>query len=260
MQWEIQRDRHFEFVEAGQNDKPTLLLLHGLFGALSNWQDVILTFSPNYRVIIPLLPIYKASEVQPSVEGLAGYVLDFIQYKGLKEYSVIGNSLGGQIGLLVVLANPKAVHTLTLTGSSGLFESGMGSTFPRRGDYSYVKERVEFTFYNPETADKLLIDEVYDIVNDSHKAIRIIKVARAAQRLNMRADIQKISIPTCLIWGLNDTITPTYVAHEFRRLIPASRLHFIDRCGHAPMMEQPQRFNYLLQRFLNAYYEPVNVS
>jgi pimeloyl-ACP methyl ester carboxylesterase len=136
----------------------------------------------------------------------------------------------------------------------------MGSTFPRRGDYSYVKERVEFTFYSPKTADKLLIDEVYDIVNDSHKAIRIIKVARAAQRLNMRADIQKINLPTCLIWGLNDTITPTYVAHEFRRLIPASRLHFIDRCGHAPMMEQPQRFNFLLQRFLNAYYEPVNVS
>ena len=260
MEWNIRRERQFEYVESGDAHAPTLLLLHGLFGALSNWHDVIQTFGTNFRVIIPLLPIYKASDVQPSLEGIAQHVLDFIRFKELKEYSVIGNSLGGQIGLIVVLSNPQAVKTLTLTGSSGLFESGMGSTFPKRGDYNYVKERVEFTFYSPKTAHKVLIDEVYDIVNDSHKAIRIIKVARAAQRMNMRSDIRRIKTPTCLIWGLNDTITPTYVAHEFRRLIDHSKLHFIDRCGHAAMMEQPLIFNQLLNRFLLNYYEPSHVS
>lgn len=142
------------------------------------------------------------------------------------------------------------VETLTLTGSSGLFEEGMGSGFPRRGDYGYVKERVEFTFYSPQTATKELVDEVFGIVNNSYAALRVLKIARAAQRMNMREDVKSITAPTCLIWGLNDNITPVYVAHEFNRLITHTELNFIDHCGHAPMMEQPERFNRILNQFL----------
>ena len=66
----------------------------------------------------------------------------------------------------------------------------------------------------------------------------------------MAKDITRIQVPTLLIWGLNDTITPPYVAHEFNRLIRGSDLHFIDECGHAPMMEHPEAFNVVLKKFL----------
>jgi pimeloyl-ACP methyl ester carboxylesterase len=55
-----------------------------------------------------------------------------------------------------------------------------------------------------------------------------------------------------LIWGKNDTVTPPFVAEEFHKLIPNSQLHFIDKCGHAPMMEVPGEFNDLLFTFLQS--------
>jgi pimeloyl-ACP methyl ester carboxylesterase len=66
----------------------------------------------------------------------------------------------------------------------------------------------------------------------------------------MASDIPNIKAPTFLVWGLNDTITPPIVAHEFNRLIPNSTLRFIDKCSHAPMMEHPEKFNELVEEFM----------
>ena len=248
MEIEIRKDGPYEYVEEGNG--PVLLMLHGLFGALSNWEHVINRFKKNYKILIPLLPIYAKTNVKPSVDGLAKFTKEFLAYKGINRCVVLGNSLGGHIALVFALNNQEKLDGLVLTGSSGLFESGMGSGFPRRGNYPYIKERVEYTFYNPETATKELVDEVFHIVNDNYKALRVVRVARAAQRQNLAHDIQSIQVPTLLVWGLNDNITPANVAHEFNRLLPNSELRFIDQCGHAAMMEKPEEFNQYLAHFL----------
>ena len=244
----IHKKEGYEYVDEGSG--PTLVLLHGLFGALSNWAEVVKTFSSSFRVVIPLMPIYIKTDVEPSVRGLVDYVIEFLAFMKLEKYALLGNSLGGHIGLIATLENQEEVTALVLTGSSGLFESGMGSTFPKRGDYEYVKERVEYTFYDPEKATKELIDEVFSITNDNYKALRVLRIARAAQRENLSKKIHKIQVPTLLIWGLNDNITPPQVAHEFNLLLPKAELRFIDNCGHAPMMERPQAFNEVLNSFL----------
>ncbi len=252
MDIEIKKDGEYEYVDEGQG--PTLLLLHGLFGALSNWEMVISEFSENYRILIPMLPIYKKTNVKPSVEGLANYTKGFLDHIGVKRCCALGNSLGGHIALIFALENPERLDGLVLTGSSGLFESGMGSTFPRRGNKPYIRERVAFTFYDPETATEELVDEVFDIVNDNYKALRVVRVARAAQRENLSNKIHRIKVPTLLVWGLNDNITPANVGYEFHKLMPNSTLRFIDQCGHAAMMEKPKEFNLYLQDFLNTVY------
>lgn len=252
MEITVKVEGNYSFVEEGEG--PPLVLLHGLFGALSNWHDVVEQFSSRYKVIIPMLPIYEKTSFKPSVEGLAEFVKEFIDYKQISEATFLGNSLGGHIAQIFALDNMERVKALVLTGSSGLFESGMGSTFPRRGNYTFIKERVQYTFYSPETATQELIDEVFGIVNDNYKALRILKIARAAQRQNLRTELARLNVPILLVWGLNDTITPVNVAHEFHKLLPDSTLGFIDKCGHAAMMEQPQRFNELLDDFLNKIY------
>jgi hypothetical protein len=88
-----------------------------------------------------------------------------------------------------------------LTGSSGLFEEGMGSTFPRRSSYEFVAERVAYTFYDPAQATPELVQEVYEIVNDNYKALRVLKIAREAQRSFVAPWLHEINIPTALIWG-----------------------------------------------------------
>lgn len=254
MKIELQKENGFSFVEIGKG--PVILILHGLFGALSNFRSVIEEFRKKYRVIIPSLPIYEKSKFKPTVEGLTDYVNAFVQYKGLDKFALLGNSLGGHIALIYTLNNPDKVSSLTLTASSGLYESGMGSTFPKRGSYDFIKERVAYTFYSPKTATKELVDEVFKIVNDNFAALRILRFARSAQHHNMRDDLGGIKPPTCLIWGLNDNITPPRVAHEFDRLIPSTELHFLDQCGHAPMMEQDKAFNEIFEQFLTKH-QPV---
>ncbi|WP_026461831.1 alpha/beta fold hydrolase [Adhaeribacter aquaticus] len=248
MNLEIKEEGGYKYIDEGQGE--VLLLLHGLFGALSNWNGVVEAFSKEYRVVIPLMPIYEMPLREAGVPGLVRFVEGFVKFKSLDNLSLLGNSLGGHIALVYTLNNPNQVNRLILTGSSGLFEDSMGGSFPKRGNYEYIKERVEYTFYNPATATKELIDEVFNIANSNSKCLRIIAIAKSAQRHNMAKDITRIKVPTLLIWGLNDNITPPVVAHEFNRLIKGSELYFIDKCSHAPMMEHPGLFNQYLESFL----------
>ncbi len=246
---EIKETQDFKYIDEGEGE--ILMLLHGLFGALSNWDGVVKEFSKTHRVIIPMLPIYEMPIKQAGLEGLTKFVEDFVEKMNLSKINVVGNSLGGHVGLLYTLANPASVNSLILTGSSGLFEDSMGGSFPRRGSYDYIDERVRYTFYDPNTATKELVDEVFETTKSIPKALRIVAIAKSAQRNNLASEITKIKCPTLLIWGLNDTITPPMVGHEFNKLIENSQLRFIDKCCHAPMMEHPEKFNRITKEFLS---------
>jgi len=248
MKYNIKEDGGFRYIDEGSGD--IVILLHGLFGALSNWESVFKRFKNDFRVVIPILPIYNMPLKKAGVEGLVNFFSDFVQHYNFKDFSLIGNSLGGHVALIYTLNNLDKVNKLVLTGSSGLFENSMGGSFPKRGNYEYIKERVEYTFYNPSTISAEYIDEIFEVANNIPKALRIIAIAKSAQRHNMAEELPKITTPTLLIWGLNDTITPPIVAHDFNRLLPNSKLRFIDKCCHAPMMEHPEVFNDILEEFL----------
>jgi 2-hydroxy-6-oxonona-2,4-dienedioate hydrolase len=247
MEQEIKTLGKFKYVEQGEG--APLVLLHGLFGALSNFKDLFEHFSKTHKVIIPMLPLFDMG-LDTGVGALAKYIQKFIEVREFDKVHLLGNSLGGHVGLLYTLSNQHKVKTLILTGSSGLFENGMGETYPKRGDYEFIRKKTELTFYNPNVATKELVDEVYSIVNNRLKAIKIIALAKSAIRNNLNNELKSITVPTCLIWGKNDTITPPLVAEEFKSLLPNSELHWIDECGHAPMMEQPEAFNKVLAAFL----------
>ncbi len=248
MAFKIHNKNGFKYLDEGEGE--VILLLHGLFGALSNWDEVVNKFSEKYRVMIPLLPIYDKSSRKEGVTGLTQFLERFIDEMKLNHMIIMGNSLGGHIALIYTLNNQEKVSKLVLTGSSGLFENSMGGSFPKRGSYAYIKERVEYTFYDPATVSKEYIDEVFETTTSIPKCMAIVGIAKSAQRHNLANELHEITVPTLLVWGLNDTITPPLVAHDFNRLIPNSTLRFIDKCCHAPMMEQPEKFNLILEDFL----------
>jgi 2-hydroxy-6-oxonona-2,4-dienedioate hydrolase len=258
MQYEVKQHNKFRYVEEGQGEP--LVLLHGLFGALSNFKDLIEYFRQQYRVIVPMLPLFELDLLHTSVSGLAKHVHKFLEAKELTNVHLLGNSLGGHVALIYTLKHPERVKSLILTGSSGLFENGMGDTYPKRGDYEYIRKKTELTFYDPQMATTELVDEVFGITNNRLKVIKIIALAKSAIRNNLGDELTNILQPTLLIWGANDTITPPFVAQEFNKLIPASELYFIDKCGHAPMMEVPGEFNLILHKFLKKLAEPATVA
>ncbi len=258
MEFEIKQHKKFKFIEEGEGEP--LILLHGLFGALSNFKYLIEYFRPHYKVVVPILPLLDLDLLSTSVGGLAKFVHKFIEARDYDNIHLMGNSLGGHVALVHTLKYPERLKSLILVGSSGLFENGMGDSYPKRGDYEFIKNKTALTFYDPAVATKELVDEVYEIVNNRIKAIKIIALAKSAIRNNLGDELNQIKLPTLLIWGNNDIVTPPFVAKEFNKLIPNSELYFIDKCGHAPMMEVPDEFNKILYKFLKKLDQPATYN
>jgi pimeloyl-ACP methyl ester carboxylesterase len=245
----LKKEKDYRYIEVGEGTP--IIVLHGLMGGLSNFDSVTRFFSQNgYKVVIPELPIYSMSLLKTNVKSFATYLKDFIDFKGFEEVILLGNSLGGHIGLYHTKLFPEKVKGLVITGSSGLYESAMGSGYTKRSDYEVIKKKAQDVFYDPEVATKEIVDEVYETVNDRNKLVKTLAIAKSAIRHNMAKDLPKMYTPTCIIWGKNDTVTPPEVAVEFHTLLPDSDLFWIDKCGHAAMMEHPDEFNTILNGWL----------
>ena len=249
MKHSLKKEGKFTYLDIGEGTP--IIILHGLMGGLSNFEGVTDFFpEKGYRILLPELPIYKMSLLKTNVKNFSKYVSDFIDHMGFKEVILLGNSLGGHIGLYCTKSFPEKIKALIITGSSGLYESAMGGSFPKRGSYEYVQQKAEDVFYDPAIATKELVDEVFDSINDRNKLIRTLAIAKSAIRHNMAKDLPNMNTPTCIIWGKNDKVTPPNVAEEFDELLPDSDLYWIDKCGHAAMMEHPEEFNNILSAWL----------
>jgi 2-hydroxy-6-oxonona-2,4-dienedioate hydrolase len=244
----------YRFADEGPRSgrgKGPILLLHGMLGDVGNWSHTIQHLGKEgYRVLVPILPVYAMPMSTSNVPGLVDFVIGFMDALGVSSATAAGNSLGGHIALMLSLRYPERVHTLVLSGASGIYEVDMGQSTMRRKDREYLRERAAVTFYDPMHATEELVDGVYQIVNDRARALRLIRMARSVKAENVRDDLHTIRVPTLLVWGRNDKITPPDVALTFKKLIPASELHWIDECGHAPMLERPAQFNEIILDFL----------
>ncbi|MBT5870943.1 MAG: alpha/beta hydrolase [Bacteroidetes bacterium] len=249
MAHQLKEEGKFKYLEIGEGTP--MIILHGLMGGLSNFDNVAQFFpEKGYKVIIPELPLFELPLLTTNVNSFAKYLKDFIAHKKLDKVILLGNSLGGHIGLLYTKQYPQNVKALVITGSSGLYESAMGESYPKRGDRNYIKTKTENVFYDPAIATKELVDEVFETVNDRVKLIRTLAIAKSAIRHNMGKDLPKMNTPTCIIWGENDSVTPPEVGTEFHEKLPDSDLFWIKKCGHAAMMEHPDTFNEILIAWL----------
>lgn len=249
MIFKTKKEKDYHFIEKGEGHP--MVLLHGLMGGLSNFEDMANFFAnKGFKVFVPQLPIYDLPILNTNLSSIAKFVVKFIENKISQPVTLVGNSMGGHIGLILTLSNPELVHSLVLTGSSGLYERSFGSSFPRKNDKEYIKKKTQEVFFNPEVATDELIEEVFDIVNDRMKGIKTVMLARSAIKHNMQKELPNIKCPTCIIWGKQDNVTPPDVAIDMNRLIPNSDLFWIDQCGHAAMMEKPKEFNEILYDWL----------
>ncbi|WP_185850944.1 alpha/beta fold hydrolase [Blattabacterium cuenoti] len=244
--------KKFSYVRRGSGHP--LILLHGLMGKLSNF-NALLDFFPKkgYQVIIPRLPLYKMPLLLTNIYSLSKYVINLLIEIEIEKATLIGNSLGGHIALIIAKNRMDLVHSIVLTGSSGLFERAFGDAIPKRENYEYIRKKSQEVFYDPRIATKELVDEVFHIVNDKKKGIKTLYIAKSSMKYNMSKDLSVIRQPICLIWGRQDHVTPPEVAKEFHRLLPHSELYWIDKCGHVPMMEHPKRFINILEKWLSKF-------
>jgi len=247
----IKEEGKFKWLEEGEGSP--IVLLHGLMGGVENFGDMVLHISKEHKVYGLDLRLFEGSILKVSVKNLSDYLYKFMQHLDIKSATLLGNSMGGHIALIFSKAHPEMVDGMILTGSSGLYEDSMGDSFPRRGDYDYIKRKTEEVFYDPEVATKELVDRVFELANNRISTLKLLGYAKSAIRHNMAEDIPTFKMPVCLIWGEHDKVTPPHVAKEFHKLFHNSELHWISYCGHAPMWERPEKFSQITLDWLKKY-------
>lgn len=238
----------FRWLERGDGD--AVVLLHGLMGAMEHWEPTVEALGEMCRAIAPALPIFDPALSEPSVPELGRHVVRLLDALDIDGAVIGGNSLGGHVALELALKRPDRVTGVILTGSSGLFERGFTRNVPHVPTAEYVRTKMEEIFYDPTLVTPEWVAAVRRVVTTRSTALRVVQFARAAKRHNVEADLRRITVPTLLVWGKDDRITPPDVAERFHALIADSELVFITNCGHAPMLERPEAFNEIVEEWL----------
>lgn len=239
---------HFRWRECGAGEP--VLLLHGLMGEIDHWETTLKTLGSFCRPVALELPIFDPSFSEISLPSLAKWVRMFLDAQRIRRAIIGGNSLGGHVAIELALAHPDRVSGLILTGSSGLFERSYTRGVPHRPNSDWVREKMEEVFYDPALVTPEQVQAVVRVVSTRDSALRVLQAARASKHRSMEDCLPAIDIPTCLIWGEEDRITPPEVARRFHALIAGSDLFLVPRCGHAPMLERPEAFNAILASWL----------
>lgn len=228
---------------------PPIVLLHGLFGALSNWESTaphLQKFSKTIALQFPLLTAHR-SEVK--VKALAAYTEYYVRNEKLAPAILCGNSLGGHVAMRLCLAAPELVDCLILSGTSGLYEHTVDS-LPIRPSREFIREHMERVFYNASFITEEAITEILEVLSNRKNHLNLIHAARSAKKDNLMEYLQSISVPTLLLWGEDDQVTTMHVAELFHKNIRNSKLVTVKNCGHAPMIEHPDWFAKEVEKFL----------
>ncbi|MCI0372291.1 MAG: alpha/beta fold hydrolase [candidate division NC10 bacterium] len=238
----------YRWRERGHGE--SVVLLHGLMGQMDHWERSVQALGEVCRAIALELPIFHPALPEASIAELSSYVHRFLDALAIPRAVVGGNSLGGHIALALALTHPERVSGLILTGSSGLFERGFTRGVPHRPSSEYVREKMEEIFFDPTLVTPVWVEEVRRVVTTPPSAMRVLRFAQAAKRHTLEERLPHIRMPTLLVWGAQDRITPPEVAERFHALIPDSRLVFLANCGHVPMLEQPTAFSVAARAWL----------
>lgn len=232
---------------------PPIVLLHGLFGSPANWQPIMCSLADRYRFLALQLPIEpgpdRRHETFESLSQLTDHVVDFFDELGLERAVLCGNSLGGQVSLDFCLRHRERVERLVLCGSAGLFEHNLSGRIPRVCR-DFIREQACKIFYDPVHVSDDLVEDVYTMLSERDYRRFLLRVAKATRDRYMLDELPQVQVPTLIVWGSEDSITPPFVAEQFRSHIQNAELTYIDRCGHAPPIEQPEMFSRLLHAFL----------
>jgi len=238
----------FKAIEVGEKG-PGVLLLHGLLGAVSNW-DTLLPYLGKFSKTIALhFPILTGHKSEVHVRALATFAEYFIRSRDISPITLCGNSLGGHVALRMALASPELVDCLILSGSSGLYEHTVDA-LPVRPDENFVRKHMARVFTNPKFITDEAVEEMVSILGNKKNILNLIQAARSAKKDNLLEYLKLIKVPTLLLWGEDDEVTTMQVAETFHKEIPNSKLIVKKQCGHAPMIEHPEWFAGEVHKFL----------
>jgi pimeloyl-ACP methyl ester carboxylesterase len=235
----------------------TLVFLHGLVGLNDHWEGVVNLVKQRYRCVMLEIPLLQLRNEDCSIDGVASLTVRFLKDYVKCPATLIGNSFGGHVALRIALSNPELVDSLVLAGSSGIIEKSMVSDLMLRPSREWLARKIGELFYDPdEHMNQADLDRAHRELSDRACARAMVRLSRTARRNHLGQQMTKVTAPTLLLWGKQDIVTPPEAAERFEKMLPNPRLVWIDRCGHAPMIEKPREFARALIDFVDSLENP----
>lgn len=245
------------YLSHGEGDE-TLLLVHGNMGSARWWQKILPLVPEGYRVLAPDLRGSGESQHPAqgySIEQFAQDLREFSEALNLKDFHLLGHSMGGQVVMRYAIQDSDNLKTLALLDSvpaDGLMLNDTGRRlFKVMLKYPEVlKETVQKLCFHCE--EDLLLNELYeDAVHCSPNIY--LENPESMHNTYLIPELHKISCPVLLMHGKEDMIVPLITMNQTLKALPYADVVFFDNCGHAPMIEIPQEFMKVYLDFVQEY-------
>jgi len=184
-----------------------------------------------------------------TIPAITEYAREYLLQMDFSDVVLGGNSLGGHVALHLALDMPDRISGLVLTGSSGLYEREMGRPQGANPSREWLYEKLCEIFYDPVMVTDEMVGRVLTVLAGRQYKRSLVSIAKSAKRDNLANRLGEVRCPALLIWGRQDEITPPEVAEEFRSLLPRCDVAWLNKCGHAPMLERPKEFGKALAKW-----------
>lgn len=227
-----------------------VVFLHGLLGVKEHFAPSAALLADRVECWLVQAPLLELRGAQCSVHAAAEMVSAFLNEHVPTPAVLVGNSLGGHLALRIALEQPERVRGIVLSGSSGLFERTFEKDVQHRPSHDWVQRKITGLFCDPSRVPDGLIDRAHEELSERKAARSLVRLSRTAKADHLGSLLPFITTPTLLLWGREDSVTPPSVAEEFRTLLPNAEIHWIEQCGHAPMIERPIEFAMGIRQFL----------
>jgi 3-oxoadipate enol-lactonase len=246
--------RHIGYTEEGVGEATPLVFLHGVGSDKSVWQPQLEYFGRTRHAIAFDYPGYGDSDPAPegtTRDDYAAAILFAMRALGVTKAHVCGLSLGGVIAIALHHAAPDSCASLILADTFAVHPDGRGiydrSLAGSRDLPAMAEARVDFLLAQP--ADPQVRREVIETMSRIDPAAYRIG-AEAVWLADQRDRLGEIAVPTLVICGEDDKPTPPDLSRELAAMIPGAQLAMMARAGHLTNLEQPARFNALVDDFL----------
>ena len=236
-----------------------LVLLHGYTSSTYSWKDVFEPLSRNFRVIALDLKGFGFSGkpdgdyTRRAQAQLVAHLLDHLK---IEKAWLVGSSMGGEVALNVALANPQRVAGLILIDSSGVDVTGGGSLAPAYVRIPFVgraltalalssdklvREGLEKSFFDDAKITNERVAHYYRPLRTRGGQLAALRARTQANLFPVEPDLSRVNARTLIIWGAEDALIPLAAGRTMNALIRNSTLVIIEKCGHLPQEEMPER-------------------
>ena len=245
-----------------------LILIHGFTSSTYSWKDVFEPLAKSYRVIAVDLKGFGFSgkpDGDYTRRAQAILVAHLLDYLKIDKAWLVGNSMGGEVSLNFALQNPQRVAGLILIDSAGVSVPGSNSLAPGYARVPVVgpvlialaltsdrlvRQGLEKSFYDDAKVTDERVAAYYRPLKTRGGQLAALRARTQAGQFPIEQDLNKISVPALIIWGADDALIPIEAGRKMNSLIKGSKLVIVERCGHVPQEELPERVFAEMTKFM----------